>query len=201
MESIVRGQASNHLENSVNRSNNRSRNEPLSNIATEQSEENIEVRQPRNTDHEMQETMAIEPVNSRYSDNVDQQESTSHGNWQEAATENVRRERQNASEDNFSVLEDNVNEEPHANWQETINQIWPPDAPENEAEDHILEAQENWLEHGSNDTAENWQDDQFVPSESERLTSVRGINRFIPPDDENVYSMELRELLSRYLSC
>lgn len=199
MESIVRGQASNQSESSVNRSNNRSRNEPQSNIATEQSGETIEIRQPRNTGREMQETMVIEPINSRYSDNVDQQESTSHGNWQETVTENIRRERRNASEDNFSVLEDNISEEPHANWQETINQIWPPNAVENEAGEHVREAQEDWIEHGSNDPAENWQD-QFVPSESERLTSIRRINRFIPPDDENVYSMELRELLSRYFS-
>ncbi|RWW72804.1 hypothetical protein BHE74_00019366 [Ensete ventricosum] len=60
------------------------------------------------------------------------------------------------------------------------------------------EVHEEWHEDEPPDAAETWQDElQSDPPIDRRSSPIRRGNRFIPPDDENVYSMELRELLSR----
>ncbi|AQK55339.1 RING/U-box superfamily protein [Zea mays] len=61
---------------------------------------------------------------------------------------------------------------------------------------HLQEEHDGWHDNESHGTMENWQDD-YQDSALDTGPIPRNENRFIPPDDDNVYSMELRELLSR----
>uniref|UniRef100_A0A0E0L7S9 RING-type domain-containing protein n=1 Tax=Oryza punctata TaxID=4537 RepID=A0A0E0L7S9_ORYPU len=49
----------------------------------------------------------------------------------------------------------------------------------------------------SNDTADNWHDDNSDQPIDHDSALIRRANTFVPADDDNVYSTELRELLSR----
>lgn len=64
--------------------------------------------------------------------------------------------------------------------------------------DHLPEVNEEWHDDDeSNDIADNWNDsnsDQPIDHDS---SLIRRANTFIPGDDDNVYSTELRELLNR----
>ena len=62
---------------------------------------------------------------------------------------------------------------------------------------NLLEANEEWNEDVSQEYVADWQDGPSDPPRDQESISMGGVNRFIPPDDDNVYSMELRELLSR----
>lgn len=62
--------------------------------------------------------------------------------------------------------------------------------------DHLQEEHDEWHDDVSHGTVDNWQDD-YQDSTLDTGPIPRIENRFIPPDDDNVYSMELRELLSR----
>ncbi|XP_076952281.1 uncharacterized protein LOC143625955 isoform X2 [Bidens hawaiensis] len=72
----------------------------------------------------------------------------------------------------------------------------------------MVDEGEDWQDHGSEDVDRNWQESSGTevanetwpegPSEPLRTRqTVRRTNRFHAPEDDNVYSMELRELLSR----
>ncbi|CAD6241618.1 unnamed protein product [Miscanthus lutarioriparius] len=61
---------------------------------------------------------------------------------------------------------------------------------------HLQEEHDGWHDDESHGTMENWQDD-YQDSALDTAPIPRTENRFIPPDDDNVYSIELRELLSR----
>jgi hypothetical protein len=63
--------------------------------------------------------------------------------------------------------------------------------------DRLQDEADDWHDDESHGTVENWQDD-YQDSALDTGPIPRTENRFIPPDDDNVYSMELRELLSRY---
>ncbi|XP_074573020.1 uncharacterized protein LOC141829451 [Curcuma longa] len=90
-------------------------------------------------------------------------------------------------------------EEFNSNWQENMDQDWPQETTSYDVggDSHLLEVHGEWHEDEPPDTAEAWQGEQEDPAVDRGPNTIRRVDRFIPPDDENIYSMELRELLSR----
>ncbi|CAL5080222.1 unnamed protein product [Urochloa decumbens] len=67
-----------------------------------------------------------------------------------------------------------------------------------QSDDHLPEVNEEWQDDDeSNDTADNWHDNTSDQPIDHDAALIRRANTFIPGDDDNVYSTELRELLSR----
>lgn len=84
------------------------------------------------------------------------------------------------------------------NWQEDRRSTFPHGTTGNEGdeENHFQEA-EIWRDVGSREAVENWSEGPSDPPRMRLPVTYRRGNRFHPPEDDNVYSMELRELLSR----
>uniref|UniRef100_A0ACD5ZGA6 Uncharacterized protein n=1 Tax=Avena sativa TaxID=4498 RepID=A0ACD5ZGA6_AVESA len=93
--------------------------------------------------------------------------------WPDEAAENADRNWEDNAEEHSEIAED--------------------DDRENE---NLQDEHDQWHDDESHGTEENWQDD-FHDSALDTGPIPRTENRFIPPDDDNVYSMELRELLNR----
>jgi hypothetical protein len=59
------------------------------------------------------------------------------------------------------------------------------------------EVNEEWHDEESNDATDHWHDNNFDQPIDHDAALIRRTNTFIPGDDDNVYSTELWELLSR----
>lgn len=150
----------------------------------------------------------------------------SEGNWQENSQEILRNEggqdhlqeahevfqeqlEPSSRENDAHGLSVNTNDLEgdtieNVNWQNSIAQVeeWQEQVRENEEAsgseggEHGFqeEAHDSWHEVSSQEVAENWLEG---PSDQEAVMVGR-VDRFYFPDDDNVYNMELRELLSRY---
>lgn len=130
-----------------------------------------------------------ETFESTASESVSWQETGNQGgNWQEQVAEDDRGNWQRRAYGPFNQLRDG-----------NAVSTWPQDTPRNvEGEDtHPQEAQGIWREENSREAAGNWSEEPSGPPRNRRGVPFRRFNRFHPPDDDNVYSMELRELLSR----
>lgn len=150
-------------------------------------QENYEQQQIRNLETDVRQLPnGTGTMESSTSESISWQETGNQGgNWQEQ-----------------------IAEEGGGNWQHSpFNQTrdgravndWPQEPPRNLAgeDPHPREAQRIWHEDNTRETAGNWSDGPSGVSRNHRGVPVRRFNRFHPPDDDNVYSMELRELLSR----
>ncbi|KAI8008416.1 Protein neuralized [Camellia lanceoleosa] len=121
------------------------------------------------------------------------------GDWQEQGPEDERGNWQQSAYDQFNEWKDSTTGDMDGNWQENPVNDWPQETSGNEGveEDHPQETHEVWHENGMREAVENWLETPSDPSRMCRFIPVRRVNRFHPPDDDNVYSMELRELLSK----
>ncbi|PIN04773.1 putative E3 ubiquitin ligase [Handroanthus impetiginosus] len=183
LENIVRGQVSSYPEASSNRGNSDSRNEQSNtNASPEVQHENLEidVHTPDRM-RNMNGSMAVQRTNQR-----DAPDQGSH--WQGQVTEDgSANERQSAHNGTGR------------NWQENAVSDWPSEAVASEdgGQHRAQQAHEVWDNDGSHEAVDNWSEGPSDPPRMRRSVPSRRATRFHPPDDENVYSMELRELLSR----
>ncbi|CAI9773023.1 unnamed protein product [Fraxinus pennsylvanica] len=113
-------------------------------------------------------------------------------NWQEQITENERENVQESTYNESNGWRDGTlqQENPVPNWslEASVN--------EGGGQSQLEEVHEGWRDNGSREAIDNWSEGPSdVPRRRDSLPHRRG-TRFHPHDD-NVYSMELRELLSR----
>ncbi|KAH7669537.1 putative E3 ubiquitin ligase protein [Dioscorea alata] len=206
LENIVRGQASSYSDASASHSitNSRANNDQShSSISLDQSGENNEQSQAHNENAEppqIMETDAEAVLESNTLENT--------VNWQDSVSQSENQQEEEDADDEHQAWQqseigfsepprDETGVESDGNWPENMDQDWSREPDDEDGNgSHMLEAHEEWHEDESHGTAETWQDGPSDPARGQRSIPRRG-NRFIPPDDENVYSMELRELLSR----
>ncbi|KAJ4979207.1 hypothetical protein NE237_009987 [Protea cynaroides] len=202
LENIVRGQVTSHSDVSSNNNTNPPRNEQTqSSLSPEVANENHEQSQLRS--QEADSRRLLEETEGLQSDAApesrDWQEPNTQGDWQEQVTENERRDSQQFIEAGHNQLQDVNGEELDGNWHENTARDWTRETLGNEVgeDSHLQEIHEEWHEDGSQEALRNWPEGPSDPPRTRRAIPIRRINRFHPPDDDNVYSMELRELLSR----
>lgn len=203
MENIVRGQA--ESDSAANDEMNDSRNDRdqtngLQNIQQEsvQSQPESQVAETSQLPDQIENTESNSEI-----ENMNWQETTNQDeNWHEQITEDGRRNWQRTTFGPLSEWRDDNAEDATANWQANASNAWsPPSTQANveRREAHPAEPAAVWHGRRTRETAGNWSEGPSGPLRNRRSVPVRRLNRFHPPDDENVYSMELRELLSRWL--
>ncbi|KAJ9540099.1 hypothetical protein OSB04_026605 [Centaurea solstitialis] len=118
--------------------------------------------------------------------------------WQDQVVEVERGEWQQEGNYEFNEWRDGASEDVGRDWQESSGNDWPQETSATVGEGaHMHGSDEVWHEDGSREAVENWSEGPSDPPRMLHSVPVRRANRFHPPDDDNVYSMELRELLSR----
>ncbi|XP_064948680.1 uncharacterized protein LOC103983231 isoform X1 [Musa acuminata AAA Group] len=204
LENIVRGQANNHNDFLASQS--------MGNVGTDHSQEGIALELSNDDEdqnqssietisvHQVIETHATTELESEITNNtIDVEESATQvaGLQEEAAQE--RGDQEPSNDDAFSHWHAEAGEEFDRNWHENIVEDWPQETSENrDGEDaHLPGLHEEWREDESHDTEETWHNEQSDGLRDSRSRPGRRLDGFILRDDGNVYSMELRELLSR----
>lgn len=71
---------------------------------------------------------------------------------------------------------------------------------EDEGRHRLPQSHNVWPDDGPREAVDTWSEGPTDPPRMRRSVPSRRVTRFHPPDDDNVYSMELRELLSRLQS-
>ncbi|XP_034704384.1 uncharacterized protein LOC117928576 isoform X2 [Vitis riparia] len=176
LENIVRGQELQHENNE--------QSQP-------RSQEN-DIQLPEDLAGNMESTTPIESMNW-------QETANQGGNWHEQAAADERENWQQSTYDEFNDWRDGAAEDMDGTWQENSVNDWPQGSPGNVHGGEVVpqETHGGWSENVSREAVESWSEGPSDPPRTRRTVPVRRTNRFHPPDDDNVYSMELRELLSR----
>ncbi|THU73357.1 hypothetical protein C4D60_Mb04t21960 [Musa balbisiana] len=199
--SIVTDQASS--QSAVGDSVNRSRNDISVTNALEVSDVTYDQFQASDDDINIHQTAEVDTTvqmesNMQSGDMGGREYAIQDDNWPEDDAEHGQGDWQQPLEVGLSVQHDGPVEEPDRNWHENVDQEWLHETPEDEdgQGSHLLEAHQHWHGDNSQATEANWQDG---PSDSlnDRHSFPVIRNGVISSDDDNVYSMELQELLSR----
>ncbi|CAL1386949.1 unnamed protein product [Linum trigynum] len=202
LENIVRGQVSGQSDD-PNDNNNDPRNEQTETDTSQdvQHQDNVQS-EPRTQGNDA--GPLPDPINASESnvgtDNMNWQETANQARgWHEEITDNVGGNWQQPDYGPFNEWRDDNAEPVDHNWQQNSVENWPQETPGNVHNEpgRPQEAQGVWHEDGSREAVETWIEGPSDPPRARRSVPLRRLNRFHPPDDENVYSMELRELLSR----
>ncbi|TYJ16005.1 hypothetical protein E1A91_A10G221300v1 [Gossypium mustelinum] len=194
----VPNQADSNSETTSSNVINDSRHElPQTNMSPDVQGENIErtqsgIAELPNQTGVLVRNMAVESISW-------QENTTQGGNWRELAANDERGNWQQPTYPQFNELRDNSTEVMDTNWQESSVSEHRQENPGNEngEANRPQGAQRVWHEGRSQEAVDNWSEGRSGPPRARRAIPVRRLNRFHPPEDDNVYGMELRELLSR----
>ncbi|XVE75467.1 hypothetical protein DITRI_Ditri12bG0095900 [Diplodiscus trichospermus] len=203
LETIVRGQANSNLETTSSNVIDDSRNElSQSNTLLNVQRENNEHSQPRSlgSDIEQLPNQTGDMVSDIAVDSISWQENANQGgNWREPTTNDERGNWQQPTFVQFDEWREGNAEQMDTNWQDGLLSEYRHENPGNVNGEgsHSQEAQRVWREDVSREAVDNWSEGPSDPPRARRAVPVRRFNRFHPAEDDNVYSMELRELLSR----
>lgn len=198
LENIVRDQVTHHSDSSAGL-----RDRHTNNSNNAQSELTIELDLPTENHHHSQtsiENFGTSQVSETRTERL-QVASTDDTTLQELPghrdDSRVMSEWHQGSGSTYSEWQgESFEQESDANVEESYHD-WSNETPEI---DVVEDNEEDWHADSSVVTGvEAWQDEHFDTMTSEEFFPMRRVNRFImPPDDQSVYSMELRELLNRY---
>lgn len=202
LENIVRGQVSSHSETSSNNNNADFRSDqPQANPSQEvqvqhENNEQSQIRIQENDIHQssngnLESNIAAQSIN-------EQAVGSQGGDWQDQVIDDDRENWQQPTFNEFNEWGVDTAVDMDGTWQENPVNNWPQQTTGNDGEAGNEGTHEVWQEDASQGATENWS--EGPPTDTPRIrrsVPLRRINRFHPPDDDNVYSMELRELLSR----
>ncbi|KAL0918282.1 hypothetical protein M5K25_010281 [Dendrobium thyrsiflorum] len=164
--------------------------------AVQQSNYNHSQSELRTETNENQVSDSAQLESNRPLDDMEWQESVNQAEiWPDESLEHGRREWQQSTEGGLSEWHDEA-EESDSNWHENTDQDWFHRTPEDAADGHLPDS-DDWRDNDSQATVENWLDEPSHPSRNQFDVPTSRVNRFVQSDDENVHSLELRELLSR----
>ncbi|KAK8510088.1 hypothetical protein V6N13_103690 [Hibiscus sabdariffa] len=201
LETIVSNQADDNSETTSSNAINDSRNElPQTNMSPDVQGENEHalgslesgITELPNQTGDTISNMAVESIS--WQENANQ-----GGNWQEPAANDERGNLQQPTYAQFNQWREDNAEVMNTNWQEGSVSEHRQDNPGNENREMSLqeEVQRDWRVDHSQEADDTWSEGPSYPPRSRRSIPVRRLNRFHPPEDDNLYGMELRELLSR----
>ncbi|XP_073122913.1 uncharacterized protein [Henckelia pumila] len=91
----------------------------------------------------------------------------------------------------------NTTEDTDQNQPENSVPNWPSETTVIEVEHRLQEVHVVWRDIGSQGAVDNWSEGPLNPPRMQRSVPNRRLTRFHLPDNDNVYSIELRELLNR----
>ncbi|XP_045814919.1 uncharacterized protein LOC123908338 [Trifolium pratense] len=191
LETIVRGQAGTNPDTTSNISIDETRqDESQSNTLIDDQQESYDQEQIRSQEADARQLPnQTGTLESSTSENISWQEASNQGgDWQEQIAANEGGNWPQRVNGPFNQLRDGMEASD-----------WPQETPRNSAgeDPDPQEAQRIWQDDNTREAVGNWSEGPSAASRNRRGVPFRRFNRFHPPDDDNVYSMELRELLSR----
>ncbi|KAK8546196.1 hypothetical protein V6N13_067422 [Hibiscus sabdariffa] len=201
LETIVRGQASSNSETSRNVIDD-SRNElPQSNMFRDVQHDQSEHTQSRSLESDVARSQTGDMVSNNMAvETISWQGNANQGgNLQEPTTNDEQASWPQPTNAQFNEQREGNSEELDTNWQDGSVGEYRQENPGNVngEESHPQGSQRVWHEDGNREAVDNLSEEPSDLPRSRRAIPVRRFNRFHPPEDDNVYSMELRELLSR----
>ncbi|KAK8611133.1 hypothetical protein V6N13_131194 [Hibiscus sabdariffa] len=200
LETIVHGQESSNSETTYSNVIDDSRNELPHAFPDAQRDQN-EHTQSRSLESDITRSQTLDMVsNSLAIESISWQGNANPGgNWQEPTTNNERGNWPRPIYAQFNEWREGNAAELDTNWQEGSVSENRQENPGNVSgeESHPQGGQRVWHEDDSREAVDSWSEGPSDPPRARRAIPVRRFNRFHLPEDDNVYSMELRELLSR----